>query len=301
MRAVQLCAAKPLEILFFLADKRRGSPKFLKKLVAIIVVPVVTYFLAITGLTKTSPSWWSHFFVSAWVDYNVAYSFTTSSITGFTCFIMLEAFLPMLFYVPSSVNMRTMGLLYTDVRPNSVQKVILRELNGHKPNTPIRIICISGSSLFMVPRTGVGDAPFSEYAEKGKVRILMPRSTPTNPTIAARYDSYSDKHKQNNYPTVVDLVAEIDRTKARLKTNGNNVLVEHDALCMWRVILFSHRCIVQNYFPNHTGEDSDDSPVFVFEKTSASCKFSYYSSFEDMFYLLSRLPREPQKLTDDEP
>jgi hypothetical protein len=51
----------------------------------------------------------------------------------------------------------------------------------------------------------------------------------------------------------------------------------------------SHVCIVQNYFPNHAGGDSDAAPVFVFENSDDSPN-GYYRTFSTMFDLIKDFP-----------
>jgi hypothetical protein len=165
------------------------------------------------------------------------------------------------------------------------------------------LICISGSSLFTLPRTGEGDPPLGSFAESGMLRVLMPKSTADNPTIKHRYSEYRTEFRRRNYPAIDDLIKEIEHNKRFVRMNDRNVVIEHDQLLMWRLVLLSHRCIVQNYFPNHTGEDSDDSPIFVFERTSAKCRYSYYSSFYRMFHLISGIPVDdllPQPPEEDD-
>ncbi len=114
---------------------------------------------------------------------------------------------------------------------------------------------------------------------------------PDNPTISSRYGTYKERIQKSNYPSNADLVREIDISKDLLKGNVENKVFVHDELCMWRVVILSEHCLVQNYFPNHSGCQSDASPVFVFEKEE-KFSHSYYETFQQMFQLPAKSPFE---------
>lgn len=157
---------------------------------------------------------------------------------------------------------------------------INKYLKWHEPAQPIKVICISGHNLFG------SEAPLFDAAKSGQLQVLFPQSDENNPTIKARYATYKSDFKTDTYPTVARLVEEINTSKDALKQNTRNKIYEHAELCMWRVVLLSDHCLVQNYFPNHTGCHSDTAPVFVFFK-EPECPHSYYDTFHQMFELLT--------------
>jgi hypothetical protein len=165
-----------------------------------------------------------------------------------------------------------------------MQNAIKKFLKWHNQVVPIKVICISGHNLFTTADNP--NAPLAKYVNEGLVQALFPKSEEQNPTIKARYETYGASFKSSKYPSVGDLVREIDISKSLIRKHGNNKVFEHDELCMWRVVILTEHCIVQNYFPNHAGCQSDLSPVFVFEK-ELDCPFSYYETFSKMFDLLS--------------
>jgi len=189
--------------------------------------------------------------------------------------VMTEVFarglFPILFFVPQSIAMKNLGLLYVSDDPYESWQLIGEALQEHDSNERIRVICISGRHLFKEPTmplpTGGGlSSPLHEKAVDGKLEVIMPISDFKNQTIKNRYATYSEDYKRRNLILTIDkFVEEINQGKEFLKNNGN-VLHQHNILCMWRVIIFSKHCIVQNYFPNPEGEHSFMSPTFVFQK-----------------------------------
>ena len=121
--------------------------------------------------------------------------------------------------------------------------------------------------------------------------VIMPVSDPTNPTILGRFDTYTKEFKEEfKYENAASLAEETKRNKLELLKNGRNTLIEHNILCMWRVVILSEYCIVQTYFPNHAGVESNNAPIFVFKKNAA---VGYYATFDLMFDLLVKYASIP--------
>jgi hypothetical protein len=209
-----------------------------------------------------------------------------SVLTGIVVAAVINPVLPTLLYLPYAAAMRSMGLLRATTAPGELGRLLEQYLKMHD-DTSIRVICISGRHLFREPKDAETPAPLAAAAKNGRLRVVMPISIESNATVRARWNSYTKDYREQMYPEPKDLILEIDQGKAFLKKNGNDI-VEHDILCMWRVVLLSGHCLVQNYFPNLLGADSDRAPVFVFEN-SPECDFSYYRTFETMFDLISNM------------
>jgi hypothetical protein len=227
---------------------------------------------------------WAEHLQNNLVSFSAVVSFFCATITGFLSFLTIRVVLPLLFYVPQSFSMRSMGLLEAITEENGMQLALGKYFKWHEDGKSIRVICINGGTLFGQPQSGKG--PLFDHAKNGHLEVLMPKSSPQNPTIRARYETYKPDFKKTTYPQIEDLVRSIEISKGILAENTNNRILEHDELCMWRVVLLSEHCIVQNYFPNHRGCHSDASPAFVFEK-EPDCPYSYYDCFDQMFKLLS--------------
>jgi hypothetical protein len=128
----------------------------------------------------------------------------------------------------------------------------------------------------------------------------MPVSDWQNQTVAARYDTYSNRFRvETGIATPEDFLQEMDLGKEYL-VEKKNKLWEHSVLCMWRVVLFDKHCIVQNYFPNPYGEYSFAAPTFVFARYVGALQkeeeYSYYGTFSKMFELIrdGSRPSEPR-------
>lgn len=111
----------------------------------------------------------------------------------------------------------------------------------------------------------------------------MPRPSSDNPTLRHRWTQYSEDVKKTSYPTVDVLAEEAKRGRDFLLAHGNRV-VEHQILCMWRVVLFHNYALVQNYFPNIDGSMSAHAPTFVYHNAG---NYSYYQTFAEMYRLVS--------------
>ena len=220
----------------------------------------------------------------------IALHFALSILVGLFLSVFFRGFLPFLYYAPHAVAMRTMGLVSASTAPGAGQKELRKYVSLQPQDARVRVICISGRYLFRESRIAGKDPPLLSAAERGLVDVVMPRADLNNQTIRERFNTYLPGHRKSLYPHGIDgLVREIEEGQTYLKeVNASNSVVEHDMLCMWRVIVLPTHCIIQNYFPNTTGDESDNAPVFVFQNLGAH-SYSYYRSFELMFEMLERL------------
>jgi hypothetical protein len=195
--------------------------------------------------------------------------------------------------VPKTIAMKEMGLVDVSIDEINSIKLAKKYSAFHNPQNKVKAICISGRHLFRESPTPAGGlaAPLHDLANEGKLEVLMPISSSSNPTVISRFATYSDVYKAEcGFITVDDFVKEIDRGKKFLRVNHHNIIHEHDALCMWRAIIYDNHCIIQNYFPNSTGDHSYRAPTFVFAKKTSSDNqqlFTYYDTFCKMFDLLT--------------
>jgi hypothetical protein len=194
--------------------------------------------------------------------------------------------MPWFLYLPYAAEMRALGLLRISTDNGSSLRLVSAYLKSHSSTEKVKIICISGKHLFREPRGEQKEAPFSVLARQGKLDVVMPVAKPTNATILSRHESYDPNFRVSAYPDLSTLVDEVQASRRFLEKFGNSV-TEHDILCFWRVIILSHVCLVQNYFPNTDGRDSDWAPTFVFERSEEST-YSYYNTFSTMFDLVKR-------------
>lgn len=213
----------------------------------------------------------------------VPYSWTLKFYEGLivypSVFLLLRVVLPMLFYMPHAIAMRSMGLVRAHTETDQGNRVIEELLLEHPDKKDIRIICISGHDLF---RTS--ESPLRKMADQGRLRVLLPSITKVNPTVRRRYETYDPTFRDDQYPVIERLLDEITDSKNFLVEHPKNRVRHHNAVCLWRVILFEEKCVVQTYFPNFAGRDSRAAPVFVFEKGDA--EHSHYRTFDCMFNYL---------------
>ena len=213
-------------------------------------------------------------------------------------FLVFEGLLPLLAYLPKTIANRTLGFAAVAVEEDASITITARHAEEHKGDEKVRVVCISGRHLFGPEETPAGVfPPLKELASKGKLEVLMPTSDVSNPTIAERFHTYGSAGESIGVATIKDFLAEIDKGKAFLAKNSGNLLVEHDILCMWRMVLFPKICIVQNYFPNTKREASYKAPTLVFEKMEGEPN-CYYEVFSNMFEMIKR---SAQELTAAEP
>jgi hypothetical protein len=202
-------------------------------------------------------------------------------ITSCVSFVTLRLSLPFLGIAQRAIATHQMGLRWASTTKGDIHTLLRWYLKGHPVADNVRMICISGRSLFGNER-GPTDCPLRDWAERGRLDVIMPASAVTNPTIEQRWLTYSEETKNNFYPSTDSLVKEIDEGKKYLQRHRNR-FTEHRILCMWRVIILQNVCLVQNYFPNDPGGTSDAAPTFVYENTGPD---SYYQMYLVMFRLI---------------
>jgi hypothetical protein len=195
--------------------------------------------------------------------------------------VFFSALLPLLSYTPHAIEMRKLGLVRCATRHSDIDRLV-REISSKEPQSSlIRVICISGRHLFREDE-GEKPPPLLNWANSGRLDVVMPATGAHNPTISARWDGYADDFRQANYPTIDILEREVAESRSFLLSKGNKV-ASHQHLCFWQVVLFSEQCVVQSYFPNSSGRGVNRAPVFLFEKGDEP--HSYYSTFDMMFEL----------------
>ena len=187
---------------------------------------------------------------------NVVFSFVLQITVSLFLITAMESLIPIFYYCRCAAHMHKLGVEEISTSNESSFTLIRKYLQKQHKNEDIRIICISGNRLFVKH-----DSPLYEAAKTGKLKVVMPTSTDTNRTILERFETYSEQFKDdNNIHSVGDLVNEVIAGKMFLSKNQNNVIKEHNTLCMWRVVLLSEYCIVQAYFPNYNQADSHLAP-----------------------------------------
>jgi hypothetical protein len=206
-------------------------------------------------------------------------------------FIFNLVIVPSIVYLPAALANRALGFKQAALDEDGSIRLMAKYAAIHrstKSTSKVRVICISGRHLFTEETTIEGlPTPLHELATFGALDVVMPASDINNPTIRARHQTYDAGFKQARaLETLPDFIKEIESGKVFLKRNTRNVLHEHQALCMWRVVLFDHVCIVQNYFPNASRSDSYRAPTFVFEKMGTRDHDTFYDIFTHMFDLL---------------
>lgn len=192
--------------------------------------------------------------------------------------------------------MKDLGLLYITNNRAEAAKLYEKAAKEHKKEDKVKIICIAGKYLFR--ETAMPDEdnqtllplPLNAFAIDGKLDVIMPVSDARNPTLKARYETYSDDYKMKNTVTTIEKFIERDVNlgKEFLLMRGNE-LSEHNILCMWRLVIFSEHCLVQNYFPNPRKADSFLSSVFMYgRKVEGEQAHSYYETYRTMFELVKK-------------
>lgn len=211
----------------------------------------------------------------------------TDAVVGGIVYLLIRSVIPFFLIGQRAIATYTMGLVAASVAPKAIHDFLAWYLShgNHPAAERIRIICISGESLFGAEDTE-GTRLLRDWSSRGRLDVIMPVSTASNPTISERYDRYSKKVKAERYPHVEDLVREIDKGKLYLRKTGNTV-TEHNILCMWRVVILQNFCLVQNYYPNICGKTSDFAPTFVYQNTGND---SYYQTYLEMFDLIKKHP-----------
>jgi hypothetical protein len=200
--------------------------------------------------------------------------------------------LPLVLYVPQTIAMKTLGLLFVTLNYRELIRLTKVFASQARSRARIRVACITGKHLFRSP-----GSPLYEDALVGNLEVLMPRSSTVNPTVATRYATYPQQQREaEGIPGIADYVREIDLSKDFLLSHGNTVY-EHDMLLPWRILLIDTRCIVQNYFPNSRGEQSHKAPAFVFHDIDTSTRHD--SIFDSYARLLDIVKQTSQQVIPD--
>ena len=209
-------------------------------------------------------------------------------VVGAITFTLLRAAIPLVLVAQRGVAVHALGLTWASVTKGEFQILLRWYLKYHPETDRVRVICLSGLTLFGSAATRDEHPPLWQWAQRGNVDVIMPSARDDNPTVCERWNTYSPQIKAERYSGgLPDLTTEIKDGKAFLHEH-RNVVTEHDILCFWRVVLLQHYCLVQNYFPNLDGGYSDDAPTFVYRNTG---KYSYYQTYLAMFELLKQHPR----------
>lgn len=200
----------------------------------------------------------------------------------FLTVIFVNSVIALVPFAHRSMAMKALGIIMASVTRGEFSGLLESYVSDQPRTESIRVICISGAGLFGNETSG-RDLPLRDWAQTGRLEVIMPVSSPDNPTVKQRWAQYSASTKRDSYPTVGTLVDEINEGKKFLRAHGNRV-IEHHILCMWRVVLLHNYCFVQNYFPNLDGSLSNHAPTFVYVDEG---NFSYYQTFSEMFRLVS--------------
>jgi hypothetical protein len=276
---------------FVAFDTFRFKHPIIFSLLASIIVMVLVYFItqSLHIQDMTNPKWWTYtgFFSCA----NVSRALISLVCGIFFTQPLARGLLPMLTIVPQAIAMKNLGLVFVTTNHKESARLFRKAFEEHDQNAKVKIICISGRYLFRELNLPTENAPplaLRDLAVKGQLEVVMPVSDVNNPTIKARYETYSKEFVEaNGIQTVKSFVDyEIEASKDFLKTYKNPIF-EHNILCMWRVIIFSEHVLVQNYFPNPTKSDSFRAPVFMYSKrVDGSEPHSYYDMYVAMFDLV---------------
>lgn len=202
---------------------------------------------------------------------------------GGLSYACLRLLVPFFLIAQRALAVRELGLVGASVVPGAIQDLLDWYLRKHPECDHVRVICISGESLFGAIDTK-DERPLRDWARRGKLDVVMPASVEENPTIGERALRYCDELKRDQYQSPTNLVEEVKEAKRFLRKYGNTV-TEHNILCMWRVVILQNVCLVQNYFPNLDGQPSDFAPTLIYQDTGPN---SYYQIFLEMFDLIKK-------------
>jgi hypothetical protein len=214
-----------------------------------------------------------------------------SVLVGFVINACIRGAMPLLFFSPNAIALRSLGVWEAHGSKRDPLNVMKKFISKNPENSRVKVICISGKHLFNEFMTPEGtQSPLWQKAKNGLLDVVMPISKPENATIAFRHKTYSDDYKvQEKITTVQAFVEQINHGKGWLRSRSENIIYEHDILCMWRVLILDEYCLVQNYFPNPHKGHSFESPLLVFKKVSDEQKLSsYYYTFTEMFNLIAK-------------
>src|SRR5689334_1624595 len=120
--------------LLFLGDKKRAFPEAFKKGLAYLIFPIVVGFASYTGFQQqTPPSSWTKYHLDQQkiISYAAVRSFVVSTGCSLCSFIILRVFLPLSFFTPHAVAMRSMGLLEASVHKDGMRKRLQKYMSYH--------------------------------------------------------------------------------------------------------------------------------------------------------------------------
>lgn len=171
-----------IALLLYLGDKKRLFPDGFKKVLIYVLWPFVGGIVTYIGWgDQAVPPYWPDFLENNHLTFAAFRSFIISGVCGFCAYVFFRVILPLLFYAPHAMAMRSMGLLESSVRKDGMQSAIKKNLKWHDKKQPIKVICISGRNLFG------SQAPLFDTSTVGQLEVLFPFSDENNPTIKARY------------------------------------------------------------------------------------------------------------------
>lgn len=219
-------------------------------------------------------------------------------------FFLVNGLIPLLYFVPQCLTMKSIGLVFVSLDENTSHKLFSEALKEHKHGEKVRVLCISGRHLFVEQSMPNGKPSIlHDLAVNGELDVLMPISDQNNPTVKQRFVTYTEDYKKANaISDISTFIDEIDKGKKFIRGYKDNVLTEHNILCMWRVILLSRYCFVQNYFPNNADakyQHSFMAPTFVYQKdetASGNC-VCYYDTFSNLFEFIKKYANEASVTT----
>lgn len=289
---------------FVAFDTFRFYHPILFSLLASILIMVLVFVLSsLTALdTLANPAWWP--VSSATLSMSNALRGIISLLLGILLTQPIaRALLPMLTILPMAIATKNLGLMYVSTNYNECHRFFLKACSEHDSREKVRVICISGRYLFRELRLPGDDGislPLHDLASKGQLEVVMPQSDPQNPTIKERYKTYSNDFLIANGVQTMDrfINFEIEAGKDFLLSHNNEVY-EHNILCMWRVIIFSEHCLVQNYFPNVSKAESFRAPMFMYSRrVDGSEPNSYYDMYVTMFDLIKNSSKKRTRASE---
>jgi hypothetical protein len=113
-----------------------------------------------------------------------------------------------------SIAMYALGLEWLSTDGGDIHRLLAWYLGQHPEAEQIRVICISGDSLFG-ENSATPKGQLKNWANRGNLDVIMPVSSADNATVQERFATYSGETR-GNYPTVEHLVNEMRRTKEQL-------------------------------------------------------------------------------------
>ena len=179
---------------------------------------------------------------------------------------------PVFGYLPFTLANKHLGIVATSMDARLVvswmKEAARRTIAGNTDR--IKVVCLTGKHLWQAPPFDGVAAPLVGAASAGKLDVIMPRADPKQPTVQARFATYTSAFKsEQGINSEDDLVQEMVKSRADLlRRSPANTITEHGILCMWRIVLTEEFCIVQSYFPNHGGADSFKAPAFFYKNVN---------------------------------